>query len=349
LSTEGCLSCHGGLDSTRAGLSYDQNAHGSGDSSILSATVAGTAVANMEEALCFACHDSDGPATSDIDALFAATYHHPVDNDDPNRPGNGRDIECATCHSPHAAASSPTHTTGNAASGLIAGVSGADASGNAVSQISNEYELCFKCHADYAGAGSSPGDGGIASRNIADEFTTATTTFHPVLGTQDNTYCNATTMETPWDDTHRTMWCSDCHGGDDGPHGSNTEKMLAGGLSAVDTDSDGKFFTPLCVTCHKAAVYVAGGNGSRFSAHNNSNHVGEADYTRSSDGKVLYGGCLTCHYGGGPEVPVDVGVHGGTDAAGFVTGNSVVSFTYEGSCTAVSGGGSTCKGHSKSY
>jgi len=390
----------------------------------------------QEEGFCYACHDSNGPSTKDLQTAMARTYHHPVNNSDPRRPTNGRKVECTTCHRQHYVKSTPAHTTGNTPSGRIEGVRGVNASGNPVSSISYEYELCFLCHAGYAGAGSNPGDGGpdpvsnkatllnvgagtgtatsagttTTVNNSAGGYTpdalvgwfitftggtsnnlgaqrkiTANTatqiawsgalsratatgdayrliagTFHPVVKAQGNPYCTATaangnivTMETPWNQTagtHNTMWCSDCHRdtGLAGPHGTNNKPLLVAGLSAVETTSgSGDWHTPLCIRCHKKSVYVAGGNGSRFSAHNNNNHR-KPNYTRTSDGKVRYGGCLSCHYGGGPEVPMN-GVHGWTNTTWtFINGNSVTAWT-PGSCTVLDGGGSTCNGHSRTY
>ena len=40
----------------------------------------GTNNVDEEEGLCFNCHDSDGPASSDISSGFASTVTHPVND-----------------------------------------------------------------------------------------------------------------------------------------------------------------------------------------------------------------------------------------------------------------------------
>jgi len=114
LSQEACMSCHGGSDPTRTGLAYDQNAHGSSfRPSLLSTTVAGEAVSDRQESLCFACHDSDGPAATDIEATFMAMETMTSasgallnSNHDVlpwSQAYSGAVITCSDCHDPHGA------------------------------------------------------------------------------------------------------------------------------------------------------------------------------------------------------------------------------------------------------
>jgi hypothetical protein len=60
---------------------------------------------------------------------------------------SSRHSECVDCHNPHAAQA----TTSSFAPGVqqsLTGVSGISSSGGAVNPVHNEYEICFKCHAD---------------------------------------------------------------------------------------------------------------------------------------------------------------------------------------------------------
>ena len=112
LTTDKCLACHGGLDSTLTESVTDHNVHGASFPSLLSELVANELVANSEEALCFACHDGS-PAATDIEAMFAGTEtgtsasdanlntHHDVS--DADQTYSGAVIECTDCHDPHAA------------------------------------------------------------------------------------------------------------------------------------------------------------------------------------------------------------------------------------------------------
>jgi hypothetical protein len=113
--------------------------------------------------------------------------------------------------------------------------------------------------------------------------------------------------------------------------------MLVAGLSAVDI-GDG-YYTPFCVQCHTYSTHVTGSDGSRFSAHNNSNHL-VADWSGG------YGGCLACHYGAKDPM---TDIHGGNDAFGFMNGSAVANWV-PGTCTAAPrGGDSPCRGHVKGY
>jgi hypothetical protein len=107
------MACHGGIDGTRSGPSFDSNAHGSDHGTLLSELVNGVTVGNSEEELCYACHDGF-TALTDIEGEFAgtATYtaaasgalvnsHHDVS--DADQTYSGAVIECAHCHDPHAA------------------------------------------------------------------------------------------------------------------------------------------------------------------------------------------------------------------------------------------------------
>ncbi len=117
LTAEACLSCHGGYDSTRTETDTDHNAHGAASPSLLSPLVAGETVSNPEEALCFACHDADGPSLEDVETRFGPGIRWVTaiagENDNLNlndrhdiqdaaQSTSGAKVECTDCHDPHA-------------------------------------------------------------------------------------------------------------------------------------------------------------------------------------------------------------------------------------------------------
>ncbi|MBL1215959.1 MAG: hypothetical protein D8M59_00520 [Planctomycetes bacterium] len=55
-----------------------------------------------EEGMCYTCHDADGPAVTDVSAMFQKTSRHAVSSLDQ---GNGAKVECVNCHNPHYATS----------------------------------------------------------------------------------------------------------------------------------------------------------------------------------------------------------------------------------------------------
>ncbi|MFC1531418.1 hypothetical protein ACFL5T_04165 [Gemmatimonadota bacterium] len=114
------------------------------------------AYAEEEEGFCFNCHDSDGPAGSDVDSV----YGEPVlwvtaavganDNTELNnrheveyavQATSGAKIECTDCHDPHrATAAQPWKTDPDPTDGRIPGTGQVFAGTDALS------EFCMDCH-----------------------------------------------------------------------------------------------------------------------------------------------------------------------------------------------------------
>ncbi len=65
-----------------------------------------------EEGMCYTCHDADGPASSDVQSLFALAHHHNVSS---LEQVDGSRVECSDCHNPHSA--SPSALLANPDSG----------------------------------------------------------------------------------------------------------------------------------------------------------------------------------------------------------------------------------------
>ncbi len=120
-----------------------------------------------EEQVCYTCHDgSVASAARNIRAEFQSKlYTHPVSvtpsvhdaaeaPTSPQHPlpetsfATPRHVECADCHNPHAA--SATEAQPPNVSGSLTGVRGYSSSGDHLSRSVNEFEICFKCHADSA-------------------------------------------------------------------------------------------------------------------------------------------------------------------------------------------------------
>jgi len=214
---------------------------------------------------------------------------------------SNRHAECWDCHNPHEAESG-THTVSSQTtiSGVLKGVWGVNPSWGTVptnstnndnsfatvtgytvvDPITKEYQLCLKCHSSYL-TGS--------HRNIAEEINPGYSSYHGIVsGGTTNTFCNSTTMVSPWGGaSNKVVWCSDCHGSDDsgtppkGPHGSNADNILV--ATAVSDATNG---TPLCDVCHESTIYWDGGSSasSRFSQH-----------PSTKGAHQLPKGCFGCH------------------------------------------------------
>ncbi len=246
--------------------------------------VAQRLVKGMEENVCFQCHDGT-VTTRNIKAEFLSkTYTHPVlltpsAHDASESPssavnplpetsvGVARHAECADCHNSHMANASAAQPP--LASGALLGVKGQSSSNAFLTQVTNEYEVCFKCHGDSANkpqsldrstAGIGYGRnaqrqydaGNLNAYNTRAEFTLSTS-FHPVvrgrnLSTVEVPSLRSTVMSAAGGpmanrplSSGSQIYCTDCHNSDtgrnlatsssspSGPHGSNLAHLLERG------------------------------------------------------------------------------------------------------------------------
>ena len=240
-----------------------------------------------EEQNCYPCHNGN-VATKNIQAEFGKASVHPVINTtgvhDPAEltlvsAGTTRHVECADCHNPHAA-SATGKTKAGAVSGALAGVRGVNVAGAKISQITYEYELCFRCHADTA-KGPARVSRQFPQLNTRLEFQDASgqNSFHPVVLTGRNP--SVPSLRQPWT-IASLMTCGDCHNNDGGtgaggtgpagPHGSAYAPLLERPMSFADTAANSAN-SALCYKCH------------------NFGNAAWRDHTRH----VGYTACGTCH------------------------------------------------------
>ncbi|HFQ81216.1 MAG TPA: hypothetical protein ENK33_07580 [Desulfobacterales bacterium] len=307
-------------------------------------------VFSPEEKLCFTCHDGSaaGGSSRDILTQFNETYRHPIDlysgrhtlskleygkNGAPFR-GSLRHVECTDCHNPHVAqpgtqtfdTSNPQNN--NLVSNVLKGVWGVDPTFGAAWTVPTsftekipavkEYQICLKCHSNYAfntGSGSysvSDSPSGLSSvTDQAMEFNPANASYHPVVTTANLGNANsllASRLGPPWNSApgDQTMYCSDCHGDTDsskpdGPHGSTNKYLLKWG--SWPTQSDGTTLWTLndlsnsgifCKLCHTlSGSNTGGGNwGHFFWSYNTDSSGGNNVHTQSWHRNYS---CVTCH------------------------------------------------------
>jgi hypothetical protein len=176
VATTWSASSHEGMGATCADC-HDEG-HGSLKISLLApATVAATAPANIEEeeGFCFACHDSDGPASSDVASVFnepinwttntnggndIATFNDRHDVQHEAQTVSGALIECTSCHNPHAdAAAQPYVLDPDPTDGHVVGTDWYITEYQSAGDLQSEF--CLDCHdgslaagtADHSGAG----------------------------------------------------------------------------------------------------------------------------------------------------------------------------------------------------
>jgi len=234
-----------------------------------------------EGTVCFQCHDG-GVADRNIKAEFLSkTYKHPVmlpgsPHDAAESPsaaahpmpetsvGTPRHAECADCHNSHQSTNKTAQPP--LASGALLGAKGQSAGNSFLPQITNEYELCFKCHGDSAnkpqaldggtvgsGYGRNPqrqfDAGNVNKYNTRVEFTMSPS-FHPVARARNLSQIEVPSLRanvmsaggapiaTRALSAGSLIYCTDCHNSDTGrnlggtsngpagPHGSNLAHIL---------------------------------------------------------------------------------------------------------------------------
>jgi len=119
----------------------------------------------VEAATCYQCHDGSVTTLNIEGEFLAKTYRHPVQitpsvHDASESPssrlhplpetasGTPRHAACVDCHEPHFANS--TSARPPLVNGALLGATGQSTGNTYILQSSNEYEICFKCHADSA-------------------------------------------------------------------------------------------------------------------------------------------------------------------------------------------------------
>jgi hypothetical protein len=299
-----CLTCHGagGTATVQVHLSFANNANTS---------------------TAFRKHDP------------TASYRKHIDGENTGSAfgGANRHVECVDCHNPHSAKAYVATTAPTMYNGLIgaSGVTPSYAGAGAPTgftfnkNTTYEYEVCYKCHSSFTTlptylptgwSGTADEADGLKklttggtntqvadSRDMAQEYNPANTSYHPVMAAGKNLNINAATFQTGWTFTSR-VYCSSCHDNNQkatagygrGPHGSQNLHILDAGTGTIGTSGNktthngaNTATTDFCSKCHQAASYISGNTSSRFGYH--LYHV--ANKTKE--------GCYLCHDTHGSE------------------------------------------------
>ena len=210
--------------------------------------------AATDEDNCLDCHNGNVAAT-DVQTDMLKPYTHNVYN------YNGihdaaeaamattLHVECQDCHNPHAvnnATASPP-----AANGFIMGVKGVDHGGNSLTAITNQYELCYRCHADSPARPGSAINRQIEQNNVRLEFDQSNPSYHPVEAAGVNN--NVPSLIAPLTESS-VIYCTDCHASDAstvaGPHGSIYPQILKYRYETADYTPESASNYELCYSCH---------------------------------------------------------------------------------------------------
>lgn len=215
---------------------------------------------SLEEDNCFACHNGN-VAETDIRSEFNKISRHPVAlttavhrSDEPiELAPSDRHVECVDCHDPH---SSPGKT-GNGGFFVAIGIPGIDVNGVAKTDITAEYELCFRCHGDGPGRRAMPTARLHDQSNVRMQFDSGNPSFHPVVAPGNNP--DVPSLIAPLAE-NSTIGCTDCHSSDadsksggagpNGPHGSIFRSLLNRNYQTRDRTPESPSAYALCYSCH---------------------------------------------------------------------------------------------------
>jgi len=214
-----------------------------------------------EESNCFDCHNGN-VADKNIQIEFSKTYKHDVysytNAHDASEPSLAtiKHVECADCHNPHA--SNNETALAPYVRGANKGVIGVDINGKAVSSVTYEYEICFRCHTVNAMTASATSRQ-IAQNDLSLEFASGSASFHPVAAVGINP--NVPSLIAPLT-TNSWIYCTDCHGsnssnGAQGPHGSIFTNILKYQYVKTDYTIESSSNYALCYSCHNRASILA--------------------------------------------------------------------------------------------
>ncbi|MCX6154511.1 MAG: multiheme c-type cytochrome [Candidatus Kapabacteria bacterium] len=216
-----------------------------------------------EENNCISCHNGNAASvnvwnefastrTSKHDIASYLGVHDMAESTIPS----SKHVECTDCHNPHQAASNSPAATAPNASRLLRGVKGINLSGNAVTNVSYEYEICFKCHSSASWRQQAYITRQIVQTDTRLEFQSNGPSFHPVAAPRGNS--EVPSLISPWSSSSY-MYCTDCHSSADatssqkGPHGSIYSPLLKKRYKLTETNgqnnNDATDFA-LCYTCH---------------------------------------------------------------------------------------------------
>ncbi len=222
-----------------------------------------------EENACYLCHGS-GVAATDIQAEMQKSSRHRVGSyssiHDPAESfvptGPTKHVECADCHNPHA--TSDATASAPLVTGALAGLPGVSSSGGALPEATNQFETCYRCHADNNMLTGPTVTRGINETNVRLDFSLSNPSYHPVEAAGVNK--NVPSLKAPWT-VNSVLYCTDCHSNNEGPgaggagpagpHGSMFSPLLERNYTTADNTTESAQAYAMCYKCHDQTSILA--------------------------------------------------------------------------------------------
>lgn len=190
--------------------------------------------------------------------ILKVSAHHeqPFALSRPSGPFRSREaftgVTCADCHNPHEV--TELKAAAPYVSGMLRGVSGVDRNGMPIPAANYEYEVCFKCHADYTN------DNAFVPRVVSNTntrlaFDPENPSYHPVISMGRNLDIPSIPSNlAPSMNASNILYCSSCHADDEdvsnGPHGSQYAPILKERYETADNTPENFENFALCYRCH---------------------------------------------------------------------------------------------------
>jgi hypothetical protein len=215
-----------------------------------------------EEDNCLNCHNGS-VASKNMVSEFQKISRHPVSmttgvHEPTEKPSSmPTHVECGDCHSPHVMASGGGKTQAPFIKPAMKGALGVASTRGGTAVATNEYQVCYKCHALGRTLRRPIVDRVIVSTNLAEEFSTSNPSFHPVETQGKNS--NVPSLLNPYT-TSSIIYCTDCHGSSSsikGPHGSVYRPLLVRRYETTDRTSENATAYALCYGCHNRSNILA--------------------------------------------------------------------------------------------
>ena len=214
-----------------------------------------------------------------------------------------RAVACADCHNPHEVSTLPAELPN--VSGMLQGVRGMDRNGVAVRPATYEYEVCFKCHADFS-ADVPYIFRAVSQTNLRLAFDTMNPSYHPVLDMGRNLNVPSIPSSlSPGMRSSQIIGCTSCHaddqGGSRGPHGSSYPPILKERYETADGTPESYDVYALCYRCHERSNILSDVSFQKKT-------VGRTTPSGGGHSGHLAAGttCATCHDPHGVKVPPTV-------------------------------------------